>query len=106
MDDAANMAEATAPAEPKIVNFDAGEKFDGQVVTLTRPFQLGGVVYTSATLRIPTGADYERYTKADAKPDTFGMLTAFTGLPVAALQAMASADVKTLDFALGKLLWG
>jgi len=91
---------------PKIVNFDAGETFDGQTIALARPFQLAGVVYSSVTLRVPTGADYERYTKADAKPDTFGMLTAFTGLPVDALQRMASSDVKTLDFALGKLLWG
>lgn len=106
MADEANTTDLAASAEPKITNFDAGEKFDGKIIPLTSPFQLGGVVYTAATLRIPTGADYEQYTKAGAKPDTFGMLTAFTGIPVAALQVMASVDVKTLDFALGKLLWG
>lgn len=105
MTDDAQQA-ATPSAAPKIVNFDAGEKFDGETITLIRPFQLGGVVYSEVALRIPTGADYERYTKSDAKPDTFGLLTAFTGLPVAALQTMCSADVRALDFALGKLLWG
>lgn len=93
-------------AAPKIVNFDAGEGFDGEVITFKRPFQLNGVVFTSATLRIPTGDDYEKYTKADAKLDTFGMLTAFTGLPIEALRKMAAVDLKGLDFALGKLLWG
>lgn len=106
MTDDVQQAAAPVATTPKIVNFDAGESFDGQTIALARPFQLGGVVYSTITLRIPTGADYERYTKADVKPDTFGLLTAFTGVPVAALQAMSSADVRALDFALGKLLWG
>ena len=71
-----------------------------------RPFKLAGVVYRQATLRIPTGGDYDRYTKKDAPLDTFGLLTAFTGLPIEALQKMASTDVRALDVALGKLLWG
>lgn len=106
MADEANTTDEAPAAAPKIVNFDAGEKFDGEVVTLKRPFQLGGAVYTTVTLRTPTGDDYDRYTKADAKLDTFGLLTAFSGLPIAALQAMASVDVKALDVALGKLFWG
>jgi hypothetical protein len=97
-------AEASAP--PKIVNFDAGETFDGETITLDRPFQLGGVAYTAVKLRVPTGADYERYTKEGVKIDTFGLLTAFSGLSVEVLHRMASSDMKKLDFALGKLLWG
>lgn len=102
---AAPAASETAE-EPKIVDFDAGEAFDGETIALTKPFKLNGVVYKQVTLRIPSGADYERYTRKDAKVDTFGLLTAFAGLPIDALQRMASVDVKALDFALGKLLWG
>ncbi|MBB4199042.1 hypothetical protein GGD83_002853 [Rhodoblastus sphagnicola] len=95
-----------AADEPKIVDFDAGETFDGETVALKRPFKLKGVTYKQVALRIPTGADYERSTRKDAKLDTFGLLTAFTGLPIEALQKMASVDAKALDVALGKLLWG
>jgi len=90
----------------KLVDFDAGETFDGETVKLSRPFKLNGVAYKDVALRVPTGADYERYTKKDAQIDTFGLLTAFTGLPIEALQKMAANDLRTLDVALGKLLWG
>ncbi len=90
----------------KLVDFDAGENFDGETVKLSRPFKLKGVVYKDVTLRVPTGADYERYTKKDAQIDTFGMLTTFSGLPIEAMQKMAANDFRALDVALGKLLWG
>ncbi|MGO8738641.1 phage tail assembly protein [Rhodoblastus sp.] len=99
-------AAAAAPAEPKIVDLDAGEDFAAQEIALSQPFKLGGVVYDSVTLRVPVGADYEAYTKKGADIDTLGLLTRFTGLPIEVLRRMPSADVKTLDFALGKLLWG
>lgn len=95
-----------AQDEAKIVDFDAGESFDGETIKLSRPFKLGGVVYKDVTLRVPSGADYERYTKKDAQVDTFGLLTAFAGLKLEVLQKMASKDLRTLDLALGKLLWG
>lgn len=97
---------AAVSEEPRIVDFDAGESFDGDTVPLAKPFKLKGLVYKAVTLRVPTGADYERYTKKDAQIDTFGLLTAFAGLPFEALQKMASKDLRTLDIALGKLLWG
>jgi len=103
------MTEETAADEVKIVDFDAGEAFDGETVKLKRPFKLNGVVYKQVTLRVPTGGEYERYTKRrldGEKWDTFGMLTAFSGLSVEALQRMASADLQSLDIALGKLFWG
>jgi hypothetical protein len=92
--------------ELKVVDFDAGENFDGETITLSRPFKLNGVVYKEVKLRVPTGADYERYTKKDAQIDTFGLLIAFAGLSLEALQKMASKDIRVLDVALGKLLWG
>lgn len=97
---------AAAAPQPKIVDLDAGEEFEATKIELAQPFKLAGVVYSSVTLRVPTGADYEAYTKKDAQVDTLGLLTKFTGLPVEALRRMPSADVKKLDFALGKLLWG
>ena len=92
--------------EEKIFDFDAGEVFDGEEVKLTRPFKMGGSVFRTVKLRIPTGVDYERVTRKDANIDVFGLLTSFTGLPVETLQKMASTDVRALDVTLGKLLWG
>lgn len=102
-----DIQQAAAPAAPvtKIVNFDAGESFDGETVVFANPFQLDGKIYTSATVRMATGADVERYISAK-NFDSFGALTAFTGLPVAVLQRMSGDDYRQLDRTLGKLLWG
>jgi hypothetical protein len=105
----AKVGEALATGEPppkRVVDLDAGESFTGETVAFDYPFKLGGVAHTGATVRMPTGADVEKYLGVGVTFDTLAVLTAFTGLSVEALQKMAALDYKKLDRTVGKLLWG
>jgi hypothetical protein len=102
-DEVTGAESATAAPAEKIVNFDAGETLGKDKIVLKRPFQLGGVIYREIPFREPTGADVELHLNSKGG-NALALLTALTGLPVAALTQMYAGDFAALDRAVGKHL--